>query len=56
MDIAHCLATIDLLCIRDFPAKRGRTDTGDAGPGYFIAELQTSGEFWEDDGTEPVNV
>ncbi|WP_367324787.1 hypothetical protein [Streptomyces sp. HUAS ZL42] len=52
MDIAHCLATIDLLCTREFPTEHGRTDVGEAGPGYFTAELQTSGEFWDDDGSE----
>ncbi|MFF8972654.1 hypothetical protein [Streptomyces sp. NPDC014995] len=52
MDIARCLATIDLLCARDFPAEHGRTDVGTGGPGYLVAELQTSGDFWEDDGTE----
>ncbi|KAB1145380.1 hypothetical protein F7R91_19595 [Streptomyces luteolifulvus] len=52
MDIAHWLATVDLLCTRDFPAEHGRTDVGTGGPGYHIAELLTSGDFWEDDGTE----
>ncbi|MFF7449464.1 MULTISPECIES: hypothetical protein [unclassified Streptomyces] len=52
MDIARCLATIDLLCARDFPEAPGRTDFGTAGPGYHIAELATSGDFHEDDGTE----
>lgn len=52
MNITHWLATVDLLCARDFPAEHGRTDVGTGGPGYHIAELQTSGDFWEDDGTE----
>jgi hypothetical protein len=52
MDIRHWLATIDLLCARDFPAEHGRTDVGTGGPAYHSAELQTSGDFWEDDGTE----
>jgi len=52
MNIRHWLTTIDLLCTRDFPAEQGRTDVGSGGPGYHIAELQTSGDFWEDDGTE----
>ncbi|MET9383215.1 hypothetical protein ABZY09_19615 [Streptomyces sp. NPDC002928] len=52
MNIARFLATIDLLCTRDFPPEHGRTDIGTGGPGYVIAELQTSGDFWEDDGTE----
>lgn len=50
MNITHSLTTIDLLCTRDFPAEHGRTDVGMGGPGYHIAELQTSGDFWEDDG------
>ncbi|MEU2285211.1 hypothetical protein ABZ614_25260 [Streptomyces sp. NPDC013178] len=52
MDIARWLATIDLLCARDFPAEHGRTDVGTGGPGYLVAELQTSDDFWEDDGTQ----
>ncbi|MFI1561469.1 hypothetical protein ACH4ZX_00110 [Streptomyces sp. NPDC020490] len=51
MDIARCLATIDVLCVRDFPAAHGRTDVGSGGPGYLMAELLTSDDFWEDDGT-----
>ncbi|MFF3906032.1 hypothetical protein ACFYZJ_08470 [Streptomyces sp. NPDC001848] len=52
MDIATYLAVIDLLCAREFPAARGRTEHGESGPGYHMAELATSGEFWEGDGTE----
>ncbi|MEV7889155.1 hypothetical protein ACWD3I_14185 [Streptomyces sp. NPDC002817] len=52
MNIAQCLATIDLLCAREFPAVPGRTEFGTAGPGFHIAELETSGDFHEDDGTE----
>jgi hypothetical protein len=52
MNIAQCLATIDLLCTLDFPRVPGRTDFGSAGPGHHIAELETSGDFHEDDGTE----
>ncbi|MET8449316.1 hypothetical protein [Streptomyces sp. NPDC005209] len=52
MDIAKCLTLIDLLCAREFPAAHGRTEHGESGPGYHIAELHTSAEFWEDDGTE----
>ena len=42
MAIEQCLATIDLLCTRPFPAEHGRTDVGSGGPGYHIAELGTS--------------
>jgi hypothetical protein len=45
------LATIDALRERAFPAQRARSSTGVSGPGYHIAELATSEDFWEDDGT-----
>ncbi|MGQ4382455.1 hypothetical protein [Streptomyces sp. SAS_270] len=51
MTIAQHLATIDRLCSQDFPAEHGRSDTGTGGPGYHVAELATSDDFWEDDGT-----
>lgn len=52
MDIAQWLTVIDRLCAREFPAEHGRTDVGTGGPGYFIAELRTSGDFYEDGGGE----
>ncbi|GGV23186.1 hypothetical protein GCM10010260_74380 [Streptomyces filipinensis] len=51
MDIAKCLAVIDVLCAREFPAEHGRTEHGESGPGYHIAALHRSGDYWEDDGT-----
>ncbi|MFE9836921.1 hypothetical protein ACFYP4_17610 [Streptomyces sp. NPDC005551] len=51
MTIARQLATIDRLCSEAFPAEPGRSDVGTGGPGYHLAELATSGDFWEDDGT-----
>ncbi|MDN3292971.1 hypothetical protein QWM81_02680 [Streptomyces ficellus] len=51
MTTARHLATIDLLRSRPFPGERGRSDVGDSGPGYHIAELSTSEDFWDDDGT-----
>ncbi|MEE1755452.1 hypothetical protein [Streptomyces sp. SP18CS02] len=51
MTTARHLATIDLLRSRPFPGQRGRSDVGDSGPGYHVAELSTSEDFWEDDGT-----
>ncbi|MGW0845794.1 hypothetical protein ACWD26_37805 [Streptomyces sp. NPDC002787] len=51
MSITRHLAVIDRLCSEDFPAERGRSDVGTAGPGYHLAELETSADFWEDDGT-----
>ncbi|WP_046730035.1 hypothetical protein [Streptomyces humi] len=52
MDIAKCLAVIDELCAADFPRQYGRTAVGEGGPGYLTAELQTSGDFYEDGGSE----
>ncbi|GGJ39516.1 hypothetical protein [Streptomyces brasiliensis] len=51
MDIAKALTRIDVLRARQFPVAHTRTDQGESGPGYHIAELETSDEFWEDDGT-----
>ncbi|MEU3983336.1 hypothetical protein AB0F77_25150 [Streptomyces sp. NPDC026672] len=51
MDIAKALTVIDLLCAQDFPAAHGRTERGTSGPGYHTAELRTSDDFWEGDGT-----
>lgn len=52
MSTAEHLAAIDLLRSREFPAEHGRSPFGVGGPGYHIAELLTSGDFWDDDGTE----
>ncbi|MBV2357237.1 hypothetical protein KUM39_23155 [Streptomyces sp. J2-1] len=52
MDIVRDLAVIDRLCLREFPEAYGRTDVGAGGPGYLIAELRTSGDFYEDDGSD----
>ncbi|POX59945.1 hypothetical protein C3492_29235 [Streptomyces sp. Ru62] len=51
MDIAKCLTLIDLLCAREFPSVYGRTEHGESGPGYHIAALQTSEDFWDGDGS-----
>jgi hypothetical protein len=51
MTSALHLATIVRLCSEAFPAEHGRSDVGTGGPGYHIAELVTSEDFWEDDGT-----
>ncbi|MGW2561515.1 hypothetical protein ACWCXB_20110 [Streptomyces sp. NPDC001514] len=48
MTIARHLATIDLLRARPFPAEPGRSDVGDSGPGFHMAELSRSEDFWED--------
>ncbi|MER6036968.1 hypothetical protein ACIRU2_32505 [Streptomyces sp. NPDC101169] len=52
MDIANCLALIERLCAREFPAEHGRTDVGTGGPGYLMAALRTSGDLQGDDGAE----
>ncbi|MFB7460449.1 hypothetical protein [Streptomyces sp. NPDC056188] len=49
MDIAKALAVIDRLRRGEYPAHRTRTYLGTAGPGYRMAELETSDDFWEDD-------
>ncbi|GAB1334343.1 hypothetical protein ACE1SV_09330 [Streptomyces sp. E-15] len=51
MDIAACLALVDLLCAREFPAAGVGTEHGESGPGYHIAALRTGEEFREDDGS-----
>ncbi|MGW1883841.1 hypothetical protein [Streptomyces sp. NPDC001970] len=48
MTLARHLATIDLLRARPFPAEPGRSDVGPSGPGFHMAELSTSEDFWED--------
>jgi hypothetical protein len=52
MSTAQHLAAIDLLRSREFPAEHGRSSCGTGGPGYHVAELLTSADFWEDDGTQ----
>ncbi|MFF8831567.1 hypothetical protein [Streptomyces sp. NPDC015131] len=51
MTTARHLATIDRLRTLPFPARPGRTDAGSGGAGHHLAELATSEDFWEDDGT-----
>jgi hypothetical protein len=48
MDIAQALAVIDRLWSAPLPRQHARTDTGTAGPGWEVAELETSEDFWED--------
>lgn len=52
MDIAKWLSVVDQLCVREFPREHVRTDIGTDAPGYLIAELKTSGDFYEDGGSE----
>ncbi|WP_327358159.1 hypothetical protein [Streptomyces sp. NBC_01304] len=48
---ADHLAAVDLLRTRDLPEERGRSSAGSWGPGYVIAELLTSEDFWDEDLT-----
>lgn len=50
MTIARHLEVIDLLRVRSFPAQCGRSGAVTSGPGYHLAELSTSEDFWDDDG------
>jgi hypothetical protein len=50
MTIDRHLATIDLLCARDFPVRRGGSDVGCGGPGFHIAELAVSVGLGTGDG------
>jgi hypothetical protein len=52
MDIAQALASIELLCSREFPAEYGGPGVDSRVPGHVMTELTTSDGFWEDDGTE----
>ncbi|MFJ8074033.1 hypothetical protein ACIQ7Q_08875 [Streptomyces sp. NPDC096176] len=44
MTTAQHLAAIDLLRGRAFPAQRDRSEFGDSGPGYHLAELRTEAD------------
>ncbi|WP_347879791.1 hypothetical protein [Streptomyces sp. Tu 2975] len=47
MTTAQHLAAIDRLRCREFPAQRGRSEFGDSGPGYHLAELRTPADGLE---------
>lgn len=51
MFTADHVATVELLCAREFPAQQARSGSVVSGPGYHWAELSTSESFWEDDGS-----
>jgi hypothetical protein len=58
MDLAAQLAEVDRLRALDFPVRQVRTPrsgslpTGvDSGPGYHLADLAVSEDFWADDGS-----
>jgi hypothetical protein len=52
MSIDQHLATIDLLCAREFPARRGESDLDCGGPGFHITALAASVGLGTGDGSE----
>lgn len=48
---ANHLATIDQLRLRDFPARRGTAGRVESGPGFHVADLRVSEDFWDADLT-----
>ncbi|WP_055491396.1 hypothetical protein [Streptomyces sp. TP-A0356] len=52
MTIDQLLATIDLLCTREFPTRHGGSDVGFGGPGFHVAELEVSVGLATGDGAE----
>lgn len=51
MDLVAQLATVDVLRARDFPAQRVRSGAVDSGPGFHVADLAVSEDFWDDAGS-----
>ncbi|WP_418955806.1 hypothetical protein [Streptomyces tritici] len=51
MTLAGHLATIDRLRLDPFPEAPVRSGPCDSGPGFHVAELITSEDFWDDDGS-----
>ncbi|MET7765156.1 hypothetical protein ABZS86_15840 [Streptomyces sp. NPDC005355] len=49
--LAQYVATIDLLRARDFPAQRGTSERVESGPGFHVADLRVSEDFWDADLT-----
>ncbi|MFI0787069.1 hypothetical protein ACH4Q6_15915 [Streptomyces lydicus] len=52
MTLDEQLTAIDALRLRDFPDRRGRSAPVESGPGFHIAGLRVSGEFWDADPAE----
>ncbi|MEW1748630.1 hypothetical protein ACIQU1_09495 [Streptomyces angustmyceticus] len=52
MTIDVYLGTIDRLRLREFPAVPGRSAMVESGPGFHIAGLRVSQEFWDADPAE----
>lgn len=56
MSTARYLALIDLLRAQEFPAQRGRSDTGFSGPGYHTAKLSAADQPGDDDAAQVVEM
>ncbi|WP_327153350.1 hypothetical protein [Streptomyces tubercidicus] len=52
MTLDEHLTLIDRLRLREFPAVPGRSGMVESGPGYHIAGLRVSEEFWDADAVE----
>ncbi|MFF4603312.1 hypothetical protein ACFY12_11260 [Streptomyces sp. NPDC001339] len=52
MRLDEQLNAIDLLCLRPFPAERGRSALAESGPGFHIAGLRVGDALWDADLTE----
>ncbi|MEV0222203.1 hypothetical protein [Streptomyces sp. NPDC050704] len=52
MTIKRHVATIDLLCSLAFPEEHGSSDVGIGGPGFHLAELESSYGLAEGDGSQ----
>lgn len=52
MTIDEHLTAIDRLRLRDFPVERVRSAMVESGPGFHIADLRVSQDFWDADLTE----
>ncbi|MEW9516272.1 hypothetical protein [Streptomyces tubercidicus] len=52
MPLDEHLTLIDRLRLREFPAVPGRSAMVESGPGYHIAGLRVSEEFWDADAAE----
>ncbi|MBL1094406.1 MULTISPECIES: hypothetical protein [Streptomyces] len=52
MTLDEQLTTIDRLRLREFPAQRVRSAPAESGPGFHIADLRISQDFWDADLTE----
>ncbi|MFI8321384.1 hypothetical protein [Streptomyces sp. NPDC085529] len=51
MTTTRLLSDLDLLRSREFPTGPEQAGHLDSGPGFHVAALATSEDFWEDDGS-----